>query len=147
VTPADLAELLRGTAAKVLAEHGLDPSVLPAELKVERPRNPEHGDYASNIAMQIGKKAGANPRELAGWLAEALTAKARTTATPTRSPVRRSTWSSFPPTPPDRSISAALGGRPSAMRSAGCWPPAARTSPGSTTSTITALRSTVSPGR
>ncbi|MCX5043563.1 arginine--tRNA ligase [Aldersonia sp. NBC_00410] len=74
MTPADLAELLRGTAAKVLAEHGLDPSVLPAELKVERPRNPEHGDYASNIAMQIGKKAGANPRELAGWLAEALTA-------------------------------------------------------------------------
>ncbi|WP_068273569.1 arginine--tRNA ligase [Aldersonia kunmingensis] len=74
MTPADLAELLRGTAAKVLAEHGLDPSVLPGELKVERPRNPEHGDYASNIAMQIGKKAGANPRELAGWLADALTA-------------------------------------------------------------------------
>jgi arginyl-tRNA synthetase len=74
VTPADLAELLRGTAAKVLAEHGLDPSVLPAELKVDRPRNPEHGDYASNIAMQVAKKAGANPRELAGWLADGLTA-------------------------------------------------------------------------
>ncbi|MFD4181614.1 arginine--tRNA ligase, partial [Rhodococcus sp. NPDC058514] len=38
------------------------------------PRNPEHGDYASNVAMQVGKKAGANPRELATWLAEALTA-------------------------------------------------------------------------
>ncbi|MFD4266763.1 arginine--tRNA ligase [Rhodococcus sp. NPDC058481] len=74
MTPADLAELLRGTAAKVLAERGLDTSVLPATLAVERPRNPEHGDYASNVAMQVGKKAGANPRELATWLAEALTA-------------------------------------------------------------------------
>jgi len=74
VTPADLAELLRGTAAKVLAERGLDASVLPATLAVERPRNPEHGDYASNVAMQVGKKAGANPRDLATWLAEALTA-------------------------------------------------------------------------
>ncbi|PTR37447.1 arginyl-tRNA synthetase [Rhodococcus sp. OK611] len=74
MTPADLAELLRGTAAKVLAERGLDASVLPATLAVERPRNPEHGDYASNVAMQVGKKAGANPRDLATWLAEALTA-------------------------------------------------------------------------
>jgi len=74
VTPADLAELLRGTAAKVLAEHGLDVSVLPATLTVERPRNPEHGDYASNVAMQVAKKAGANPRDLATWLAAALAA-------------------------------------------------------------------------
>ncbi|MFC9840817.1 arginine--tRNA ligase [Rhodococcus sp. NPDC127530] len=74
MTPADLAELLRGTAAKVLAERGLDVSVLPETLTVERPRNPEHGDYATNVAMQVAKKVGTNPRELAGWLAEALTA-------------------------------------------------------------------------
>ncbi|MFF0815647.1 arginine--tRNA ligase [Rhodococcus sp. NPDC003318] len=74
MTPADLAELLRVTAAKVLTEHGLDADVLPATLTVERPRNPEHGDYASNVAMQVGKKAGANPRDLATWLAAALTA-------------------------------------------------------------------------
>ncbi|MBH0777357.1 arginine--tRNA ligase [Nocardia bovistercoris] len=72
MTPADLADLLRATAAKVLVERGLDPEVLPAEVTVERPRNPEHGDYATNVALQVGKKAGANPRELAGWLAEAL---------------------------------------------------------------------------
>jgi arginyl-tRNA synthetase len=72
VTPADLAELLKSTAAAVLAEHGLDTSALPATVTVERPRNPEHGDYATNIALQLGKKVGANPRELAGWLAEAL---------------------------------------------------------------------------
>jgi len=72
VTPADLAELLKSTAAAVLAEHGLDTSALPATVTVERPRNPEHGDYATNVALQLAKKVGANPRELAGWLAEAL---------------------------------------------------------------------------
>ncbi|OMC53527.1 arginine--tRNA ligase [Mycobacterium sp. IS-836] len=72
MTPADLAELLKTTAAAVLAERGLDAAVLTQPVTVERPRNPEHGDYASNLAMQLGKKVGANPRELAGWLAEAL---------------------------------------------------------------------------
>ncbi|MEN4476499.1 arginine--tRNA ligase [Mycolicibacterium cosmeticum] len=74
MTPADLAALLKTTAAAVLAEHGLDTAALPDTVTVERPRNPEHGDYATNIALQLGKKVGANPRELAGWLAEALTA-------------------------------------------------------------------------
>jgi arginyl-tRNA synthetase len=72
VTPADLAELLKTTATAVLAEHGLDTSALPATVTVERPRNPEHGDYATNVALQLAKKVGANPRELASWLAEAL---------------------------------------------------------------------------
>lgn len=74
MTPADLADLLRTTAAAVLTEHGLDTAALPATVTVERPRNPEHGDYATNLALQLGKKVGANPRELAGWLVEALTA-------------------------------------------------------------------------
>jgi arginyl-tRNA synthetase len=72
VTPADLAELLKNTASAVLDERGLDAAALPQTVTVERPRNPEHGDYASNLALQLGKKVGANPRELAGWLAEAL---------------------------------------------------------------------------
>ncbi|OBJ05126.1 arginine--tRNA ligase [Mycobacterium sp. 1465703.0] len=72
MTPADLAELLKITATAVLAERGLDAAALPQTVTVERPRNPEHGDYASNLAMQLGKKVGANPRELAGWLTEAL---------------------------------------------------------------------------
>ena len=73
MTPADLAELLKITAIAVLAEHDLDVSALPQTVTVERPRVPEHGDYASNLALQLGKKVGTNPRELAGWLAEALT--------------------------------------------------------------------------
>ncbi|KXO88833.1 arginine--tRNA ligase [Tsukamurella pseudospumae] len=72
MTPADLSELLHATATTVLTERGLDASVLPERVLVERPRNPEHGDYATNLAMQVAKKAGVNPRDLATWLAEAL---------------------------------------------------------------------------
>ncbi|PRC44447.1 arginine--tRNA ligase, partial [Mycobacterium sp. ITM-2017-0098] len=75
MTPADLAELLRTTAAAVLVEHGLDSAALPDTVTVERPRNPEHGDYATNLALQLGKKVGVNPRELAGWLATVLVEK------------------------------------------------------------------------
>ena len=38
MTPADLAELLKTTAAAVLAEHDLDATALPATVTVERPR-------------------------------------------------------------------------------------------------------------
>src|SRR6201986_1182016 len=72
VNPADLAELLKATATAVLAERALDTAALPPAITVERPRNPEHGGYASNLALQLAKKVGANPRELAGWLADAL---------------------------------------------------------------------------
>ncbi|MFW0790905.1 arginine--tRNA ligase [Gordonia sp. CPCC 205333] len=72
MTPADLAALLRGVTQTVLTEHGLDVSALPDVVTVERPRNLDHGDYATNIALQLGKKVGVNPRELAGWLATAF---------------------------------------------------------------------------
>ncbi|MGH3555682.1 MAG: arginine--tRNA ligase, partial [Mycobacterium sp.] len=72
MTPADLAELLKSTASAVLSQHALDTAALPPTVAVERPRNPEHGDYASNLALQLAKKVGVDPRELAGWLAEAL---------------------------------------------------------------------------
>lgn len=72
MTPADLADLLKATAAAVLTEHALDTAALPDTVTVERPRNPEHGDYATNLALQLAKLVGVNPRELAGWLATAL---------------------------------------------------------------------------
>ncbi len=46
---------------------------LPRELTVERPKNPEHGDYATNVAMQLGKRAGMPPRQFAELLAAKLT--------------------------------------------------------------------------
>ncbi|HEY3609901.1 MAG TPA: arginine--tRNA ligase [Pseudonocardiaceae bacterium] len=72
MTPAALAELVRSTALDILSDRGLDTSVVPGSVTVERPRNPEHGDYATNLALQIGKKLGLAPRELAGWLAAGL---------------------------------------------------------------------------
>ncbi|GAA4029605.1 arginine--tRNA ligase [Allokutzneria multivorans] len=74
MTPAALAELVRSTAVDVLTARGLDTAVLPAQVTVERPRNPEHGDYATNLVMQVAKKLGVNPRELATELSTALTA-------------------------------------------------------------------------
>jgi arginyl-tRNA synthetase len=72
VTPADLAAAVLAAARSVFAERGLDASLLPATTSVERPRSPEHGDYASTIAMQLGKKAGVPNRELAVAIAEEL---------------------------------------------------------------------------
>ncbi|MBF9328062.1 arginine--tRNA ligase [Mycobacteroides chelonae] len=74
MTPADLADLLRSTATTVLDERGLDTSALPDTVTVERPRNPEHGDYATNVALQVAKKVGVAPRDLATWLVDALVA-------------------------------------------------------------------------
>ncbi|GAA1274761.1 arginine--tRNA ligase [Pseudonocardia aurantiaca] len=75
MTPAALEDLVRATASDVLTRRGLDLAVLPGDVGVERPRHPEHGDYATNVAMRTAKKAGIPPRELAGWLAEALMAQ------------------------------------------------------------------------
>ncbi|GAA3962128.1 arginine--tRNA ligase [Gordonia caeni] len=74
MTPTDLAALIRATTLAVFDAHQLDGSLVPETVVVERPRNPEHGDYATNIALQLGKRAGINPRELAGWLVAELRA-------------------------------------------------------------------------
>jgi len=75
MTPADLTSIVRTITVDTLDKHDLDSSVVPETVTVERPRNPEHGDYATNIALQVAKKAGTNPRELAGWLIDALSAR------------------------------------------------------------------------
>jgi arginyl-tRNA synthetase len=59
---------------QVLTARGLDDSVLPEKVTIERPRNPEHGDYATNLALQVAKKAGMKPRDFADALAEVLAA-------------------------------------------------------------------------
>ena len=75
VTPIALADLVRATAVDVLTSRELDTAALPPVVTVERPRNPEHGDYATNLALQVAKRVGVAPRELAGWLAEALSTR------------------------------------------------------------------------
>ena len=48
------------------------PDGVPTTVTVERPRQKGHGDYATNVAMQLGKKAGMAPRDLATALAAEL---------------------------------------------------------------------------
>ncbi|MBB3052427.1 arginyl-tRNA synthetase [Prauserella isguenensis] len=74
MTPSALADLVRSSAVTVLEARGLDTDVLPEQVTVERPRNPEHGDYATNVALQVAKKVGMAPRELADALATELSA-------------------------------------------------------------------------
>lgn len=45
---------------------------LAMETTVERTRDPEHGDFASNVAMRLAKPARMNPREVASRIVEAL---------------------------------------------------------------------------
>ncbi|MBE8526893.1 arginine--tRNA ligase [Rothia kristinae] len=44
------------------------------EVRIERPKSREHGDWATNIALQLGKRVGRNPREVAQILATRLEA-------------------------------------------------------------------------
>ncbi|GAA1930884.1 arginine--tRNA ligase [Nocardioides lentus] len=48
------------------------PDGLPARVTVERPRQAGHGDWATNVALQLAKKAGTTPRELAELVAADL---------------------------------------------------------------------------
>ena len=67
MTPQDLAHHIQ-TAVKSAITSGsleLSPDDIPQQIVVERPKNPQHGDWATNIALQISKKVGLNPRATA----------------------------------------------------------------------------------
>jgi len=73
VTPTELAALIRSCLLEAVADGSLALSAEDiGEVKVERPRQREHGDWATNVAMQLAKKAGTNPRALAEQLATRL---------------------------------------------------------------------------
>lgn len=75
MTPAQLAEAVRAALAHAAADGALalDPALIPDQVHLERPRQREHGDWSTNVAMQLGKKAGMAPRALAEELARRLT--------------------------------------------------------------------------
>jgi len=68
-------EALVATISAALAEiPELDGEV--AEVRVERPKNRDHGDYATNVALVLAKRAGMPPRELAARIVAALSGSA-----------------------------------------------------------------------
>jgi arginyl-tRNA synthetase len=74
MTPEMLAEALLAVLTPIADERRPDePLGLAAtDLVFERPRNRDHGDWASNIAMRLAKPFGTNPRELAQQIADGL---------------------------------------------------------------------------
>jgi arginyl-tRNA synthetase len=55
-------EQLRDEIARVLRDMGVEE---PPEIVLERPRNPEHGDFASSVAMALAKPLRRPPRQIA----------------------------------------------------------------------------------
>jgi arginyl-tRNA synthetase len=53
---------------------GASDGLTAADLPLERPKNRDHGDWASNAALKLAKAVGANPREFAAEIAEGLRA-------------------------------------------------------------------------
>ena len=62
--------------ARQLAEIARSLGGDPGDAKLERPRNPDHGDIASNLALVLAGQLGRPPREIAGAVLERLDASA-----------------------------------------------------------------------
>jgi arginyl-tRNA synthetase len=75
VTPAELADAV-AAAVRTAVDAGDLAVQPPAEVKVERSKVKDHGDYATSIALQLAKPAGRPPREVA----EAIAARLREAA-------------------------------------------------------------------
>jgi arginyl-tRNA synthetase len=73
VTPADLSAVVIA-AVTACIEDGDFTGATPGEAVIDRPKNPEHGDYTTNIALRLAKPAGRPPREVAELLAGRLRA-------------------------------------------------------------------------
>ncbi|MFN8077163.1 MAG: arginine--tRNA ligase [Kineosporiaceae bacterium] len=73
MTPAELSAAILACLADAVDAGDLTVAV-PGEVRVERPRQREHGDWSTNVALQLAKAAGRPPREVAGVLAARLSA-------------------------------------------------------------------------
>ena len=66
----DVKSQLTALLQKALASVAPDAATTP--ILLERPRDPSHGDFATNLAMQLAKALKMNPREIAGRLVAEL---------------------------------------------------------------------------
>lgn len=70
VNPAELTATLLATVRATVGERAAE--VDTDDVTLERPRNRDHGDWASNVALKLGKRLELNPRDFAASLASAL---------------------------------------------------------------------------
>jgi arginyl-tRNA synthetase len=71
MTPAEIAAAVRDAVSAAVRAGEFSVEV-PAEIRVERPRSKEHGDYSTNVAMTLARPAGLPPRRIAELLAARL---------------------------------------------------------------------------
>ncbi len=76
MTPEELSVLVRFCLLSLVESGSVDlpEDQIPSAVTVERPRIAEHGDWSTNVAMQVAKTAGMAPRDLAQLLATCLEA-------------------------------------------------------------------------
>ena len=72
MTPEQLSNAIVQALHALASDGSLSLAEIPSEVVVERPKNREHGDWATNVAMQLSGKAGLKPREFAELLSPKL---------------------------------------------------------------------------
>lgn len=72
----DIRSALKQALENCYQQGALTSGEYPAEIQLEVPKNPEHGDYASNLAMMLARHEGKPPRQIAEVLVTALRANA-----------------------------------------------------------------------
>ncbi|MFJ6427536.1 arginine--tRNA ligase [Microbacterium maritypicum] len=74
MNPETLAAALLAVLAPIAEERrpGEPLELSASDIVLERPRNRDHGDWSSNIAMRLAKPFGTNPRELAQQIVDGL---------------------------------------------------------------------------
>ena len=70
--PSDLSLAVLAAVRSAVARRTADVEVSEGDIVLERPRNRDHGDWATNAAMRFAKRVGVAPRELADDVAAAL---------------------------------------------------------------------------
>ncbi len=70
--PRALAALIRQSALAHLADMSPSPELSEDDIALERPKNRDHGDWATSIALKLAKVVGSNPRDLAAAIADNL---------------------------------------------------------------------------
>lgn len=74
MTPEELTQRIIAQLNTFAAHSDLpfEDGIFAQKMHVERPKNRDHGDWSTNIAMQLAKTVGKNPRELAADFAAAI---------------------------------------------------------------------------
>jgi arginyl-tRNA synthetase len=72
LTPADLSDAIVRILARLVAEEKLVAAEIPDSVVIERPKSREHGDWATNVAMQLAARFDLKPRQFAELLGAEL---------------------------------------------------------------------------